>query len=395
MNGEVFDPVLFRKHFPGLDNLAYLACCSLPPASARLGEAMAAMLAAMSAPRLAWERFEAEVERLRVQTAALIGARADQVALLPDATTSAFQVASTLRWARQPRLVTSSAEFPGLAHVWLAQRPRGAQVVFVGDRDGTVCAEDYLAAIDARTGLVSVPMTTYRHGIRLPVAQIAAAAHDAGACVVTDAYQATGVEPVDVAALDVDYLITGYGKYLLGLPGIAALYVRQRADGSLWPQLTGWLGRRNPFAFDPHELDFPLDAGRLQLGTPAIPAIYAANAGLSLIGELDLAVVRQHVLSLTEGIVATLTAQGHRSVPQPDPATRGAHVALPHPDPGALSAFLTERNVLISPRGEVARLSVHAFSTRLDVLAACALIEQFDGSARPRRLSAQAGARHA
>jgi kynureninase len=80
-----------------------------------------------------------------------------------------------------------------------------------------------------------------------------------------------------------DYLVSGTMKYLLGLPGIAYLYVREGLTDDLQSQLTGFFGRANPLAFDPHVLDFPADARRYQVNIPTLPVAMAANAGLAMI----------------------------------------------------------------------------------------------------------------
>lgn len=370
------DVAAFRREFPGLARRVHLASCSLGARSARLDAAIGEMLDASAGPD-AWHAFEEQTDLVRHGAAALLGARTAQVALMPNASTGAYQVASTFRWQRRPRLITTVTEFPSIAHVWLAQRPLGAEVVFVGDaRTGTVCADDYLAAIDDRAALVSVPATTYRDGTRLPVAAIAAAAHAAGAKVIVDAYQAVGVEPVQVNALRCDYLIAGFSKYLLGLPGAAMLYARAPQDGDRDPQLTGWFGRVRPFAFD-QRLDFPPEARRFETGTPAVPAMYAATAGLSLIAQLNLNVVRQHVQDLVAYAAEQLRAQGETVRLSSNPNARGAHVPVLDRDPAALAAWLAARHITVSPRGEVMRLSVHAYTSRTDIDEVCVGIRAY------------------
>src|SRR5439155_26056805 len=83
-------------------------------------------------------------------------------------------------------------------------------------------------------------------------------------------------------------------KYLPALPGIASLYVGDGVTDDQPPQLTGFLGRSNPLAFDPTVLDFPDDARRYQVNMPTLPVALAANAGLGLIGELDIAEAARH-----------------------------------------------------------------------------------------------------
>ncbi|WP_324199153.1 aminotransferase class V-fold PLP-dependent enzyme [Nocardia amamiensis] len=332
-----------------------------------LDRAMAQMLAEMTVGA-AWQAFESQVSEARDRFAALIGARPDQVAMVPNASVGAYQVASTRNWETRSRIVTTTAEFPSIAHVWLAQRSRGAEVVYAAPTP-----ESYAALIDCTTRLVSVPLIGYQDAARLPVAEVVRTAHAAGAEVLVDAYQAVGVEPVDVGTLDCDFLVAGTSKYLLGLPGLAFLYTRspERVDHA--PRLTGWFGRVDPFAFDPRRLDFPASAARFETGTPAVPACYAANAGLRLIGKLDLATVHDHVRRLTEFAREQLAEQGEQ-VRAVAPMRRGAHIGLIDPDPSGLGHRLAERDIAVSPRGDVVRLSFHYYSDVDDVAALCAAL---------------------
>jgi selenocysteine lyase/cysteine desulfurase len=365
------NPADFRAAFPMLDRTVHLASCSLGARSINLDAALARMLDTMSngAP---WHDFEDEVTQARRRFADLIGADVDEIALVPNASVGAYQVASTLDYRDRPRIVTSDVEFPSIAHVWLAQRPRSAEVVY---------ADDIASAVDERTALVSIPAITYLDSTRMPVARAAQAAHAAGAKVFVDAYQAVGVEPVDVRALDCDYLVAGTMKYLLGLPGVAFLYVRGSLAGGRPPPLTGWFGRTDPFAFDPRSLDYPDHARRFETGTPPVPAIYAANAGLGLIAELDLAAARVHIGGLLDRAAALLREQGETLR---QPADRGAHLALLDENPAALAGHLAAGRIAVSPRGAVVRLSCHYYSNLDDVRAACEEIRQYRKTTRSR-----------
>lgn len=364
-------PADFRAEFPMLTRVVHLASCSLGARSTVLDAALGRMLDSMSAGPAAWSEFEQQAQGARERFAALIGAHPDQVAIVPNASVGAYQVASTLMLGCRDRVVTTAEEFPSIAHVWLAQRPRGTQVVF---------ADDYRAAVDKHTALVSVPLVTYQHGRLLPVPEVAELAHARGAKVFVDAYQAVGVLPVDVDELGCDYLVGGTCKYLLGLPGVAFLYVRDGVAGGLDPALTGWFGRVDPFAFDPRRLNFPTTARRFETGIPAVPALYAANAGMDLIAGLDLHDVRRHVTGLIEMATEQLTAQGEQ-VPEVA-AAHGAHIGLTDTDPQALAAWLAEHGIAVSPRGSVVRLSFHYYNDTHDVGLLCAALRQFRRSSR-------------
>jgi selenocysteine lyase/cysteine desulfurase len=364
-----------------LDRTVHLAGCSLAPRSTEMDAALARMLDAMAAGGLAWDAFEAEAGGLRDRYADLVGARPDEVALTPNATIGAYQAASDLLWDARPVIVTTRTEFPSVAHVWLAQAARGATVRFVEDAVGGGAEagptyEAYAAAVDGRTGLVSVPLVTYQDALRPPVTAIARLARAAGAAVFVDAYQGLGTQPVSVADLGADYLVGGNSKYLLGLPGTAFLYARSGRPHAADPTLTGWFGRRDPFAFDPARLDFPDGARRFETGTAPIPAVYAANAGLDLIAGLELAAVRSHVSALGEYVTGRLTGEGE-TVRVGEPDRRGAHVALAEPDGHALGAWMARHDITVSPRGNVVRLAPHFYSTIADMDAFCDLLKEY------------------
>lgn len=370
-------PEEFRSHFPICAEKAYLASCSQGALSDRVTAAMAEHMTSWRERGAPWAEWTEEVERARRSFARLIHASPDEVAVLGNASEGAFQAASTLGYAERARIVSCEAEFPSIGHVWLAQRPRGAEVAYAPERDGVVRAEDYESLVDERTALVSAPLVSYRNGARLPLAEVTKRARDVGARVFVDAYQGAGVLPVDVREIDCDYLVAGSLKYLLGAPGIAFLYVRGGLSDAHEPLLTGWFGRRDPFSFDPRTLDFPAAARRFETGTPSVPAAYAAVAGMSLIAELDPAAVARHVAGLTERLTGELGEDGVQLYSPTDPRLRGPQVAVVSDGPGALATFLAERGVVASPRGRAVRLSVHYYTDDSDLERARAALRTY------------------
>ncbi|MEV6339152.1 aminotransferase class V-fold PLP-dependent enzyme [Nocardia vinacea] len=335
-----------------------------------LDDALARMLEEMTLPGAAWEAFENQISVARNRFAAMIGARLDQVAIVPNASVGAYQVAATRSWRARPRIVTTTAEFPSIAHVWRAQRQCGAEVVDAGHT-----LDSFTACIDRTTRLVSVPLISYQHAVRLPVMEVVQAAHAAGAEVFVDAYQAVGVDPVDVVSLGCDFLVAGTSKYLLGLPGLAFLYARTPEYSDYLPTLTGWFGRVDPYAFNSFQLDFPASATRFETGTPAVPACYAAVAGLQLVGALDLGLVRNHVRRLGELAREQLSAQGERVCTVPA-ERRGAHIGIIDGDPAGLGRRLAGHDISVSPRQDVVRVSFHYYSNAEDITALCAALRE-------------------
>ncbi|ALG09556.1 aminotransferase class V-fold PLP-dependent enzyme [Kibdelosporangium phytohabitans] len=365
----------FRDNFPMLSGVVHLAACSQGALSGELQAALAELTAGMARQGAPWDAWMGEVAQARRRFAALIGAADDEVAMVPCASDGAYQVASTQDWSARPVVVTTDMEFPSIGHVWLAQAARGAQVVHVPERGATVDADELVAAIDERAALVSIPAASYRNGARMPVVAAVARAREAGAKVFVDAYQATGVLPVDVRELDCDYLVSGALKYMLGLPGVAFLYVRDGIADDVPPQLTGWFGRVDPFGFDPRTADFPANARRFETGTPAIPSVYAANAGMRLLSRVDVHEVGRHVTGLAASTAERLLGAGERLWLPESPI--GPQVALVDDNPDRLAAYLAERRIITAPRGAVLRLSYHYYNNESDVDALCSAIADY------------------
>ena len=371
------NPADFRRQFPALADTVHLASCSQGALSDQLTGELFEFQRTIREYGAPWDIWMAKVEQARAMFADLIGAQAHEIAVVPSASAGAYQIASTQAWGERSGLITTDLEFPSVAHVWLAQRGRGADVTHIADREGRIDPEHYAHALRDDTGLVSVPLVSYRNGFRFAVKEVAAQAHARGAKVFVDAYQGLGTEPVDVNDLDCDYLVCGALKYLLGISGIAFLYVRGGLVDEIDPPATGWFGRQNPFAFDPRALDYPATAHRFESGTPSIPSAYGAVAGLRLLAGLDHKAVRTYVTDLTGALSTELTAAGEILDSPSDDDRRGPQVALRDSDPDALSAYLKDRRIICSPRGDVLRLSFHYYNDASDVEAVVSAVADY------------------
>lgn len=367
-----------ERFFPGLVDRSYLASCSLSARSMVMSQSLTDMLDVMDGNALAWKNFESQVSETRTRLAHLINATPDEIALLPSASVCAYQVASTRNWQVRDRIIYLSEEFPSIAHVWHAQRARGADVTFVDmGRETADWEAALLQRLDEKTHFVSVPLVGYQDGRMFPVEAVIARAREVGALSFVDAYQALGIMPVDVKALGCDFLVGGSMKYLLGLPGLAFLYVRGGLVSDIAPQLTGWFGRGNPYAFRHDHLDFPNRASRYETGTPSVPSVYAANAGLRLLEQLDLVRVQAHVAGLVADTGRRLMGMGESLLNFVAGRRHGGVVALCDEDPARLAVFLEQYRITVSPRGPAVRLSFHYFNLRDDIERFCQALRQY------------------
>ena len=239
-------------------------------------------------------------EAARGSFARLVGAAPDEVAVTTSLSAGVAALASGLRFAApRHKVVTTDLEFPTMGQIWHAQEARGARVVHVPAADDGLVPLEALRARDRRGHAARRRVThvCYRNGALLDVDAVVRLAHERGALVLLDAYQAVGSLPVDVSALGVDFLAAGVLKYLLGSAGLAFFYCRRESSSGM-ADVDGLVRRRGLFEMDIHDYSPARDARRFQSGTPPIPSIYAGIAGIELMQEIGIADTRAHVRDL-------------------------------------------------------------------------------------------------
>ena len=369
-------PQEFRRLFPIFEERVYLNSCSQGALGRPVESALAEFTASWHEHGNPWELWCERMEELRAEFAGLINAEPDEVAVTFSVSSAVDAVASALDWGERPRVVTSDFDFPTMGHVWLAQRARGAEVVFARAEGDRLPPSAFEAVVDGRTQLVATSHVCYRNGFKADLRRLADLAHAHGALLLVDAFQSLGTEPVDVKALGVDLLTGGALKYLLGTPGVGFLYARRELAERLRPTSTGWFGQADPFAYDVHRLEYAPDARRFQSGSPPVPAVYAALAGIRLLRAVGLERIGAHVRALGSTLIAGLQARGLPAMTPPEDAARGPLVMLRTGDVPGLLAHLAGRGVLCSMRDGALRASFHYYNSDEDVAALLAVLDE-------------------
>lgn len=362
-----------RAHFPILLDKTYLYNCSQGALSDAVERGMEEYAQSWRTSSDPWSEWMQAYESLRGAFARFIHADADEVAIVTSASAGINPIANALRFGERNKVVMGEYEFPTMGHIWLAQRPRGAQVQFLDGVNNTVPAACYEAAIDDRTLIVPLSQVSFLNGFRSDVAAITRMAHEKGALVLLDGYQDCGTRPLDVKALDVDFFVTGTLKYLLGPSGLAFLYVRRDLIESLTPTLTSWIGQRDAFAFNTKQLDPAPAARRFEGGTPSIPNVYLARPALDLLTGLGLTEVAAQIERVAQAFLSGARDLGIAS--KTPSSTVGPLVVLRASDPAGILAKLTERGIVVSTRRDGVRFAFHVYNTMEDVETALSALE--------------------
>lgn len=180
------------------------------------------------------------VEDARGKTAALIGARPEEIFFTSSGTESNNFALKGLAQANSQKgnhIIVSQVEHFSVLHPVKSLEKSGFKVTSIApDRQGVIDPEAVKKAITKETVLVSIMHSNNEIGTLQPIEEIGAITREKGVLFHTDAVASVGWVPVDVKALGVDALsLSGHQFY--GPKGTAALFVRKGVR--IKPQIEG------------------------------------------------------------------------------------------------------------------------------------------------------------
>lgn len=374
----------FRARFPSLPKFVYLNSGSYGLLADTVADAFRDYLELRISYGADWGAWVGELEAVRACMARLLEVDADEVAITGSASAGLNSLASALDFGSgRDTVVVTDADFPTGAQIWHAQAPSGVKVVHVPENEaGLITAEAVVERINDRTALVALSHVCYRHGARLSdetIREICDVAHARGALVLLDSYQIVGTARIAPRELGVDVLVGGMLKYLLGTGGIGFLYVRGALIERLRPRTSGWFAQADINAMDIFRNDPSPTARRFEGGTPPVPSLAPARAGIELVLEIGIEAIEAQVRQVTRYALNQLRAAG---IPYGNPDRdehRGPLVSVPARDEGALVAALASRGIVTSNRDGRVRAGFHAYNNHADADAlVAALVDHRD-----------------
>jgi len=362
--------------------VAYLNCAYMSPLLRAAREAGERAVARKSRP---WEitppDFFRDAEVLRERFAALLGATADDIAVVPSASYGMAVAAANLPLRAGQRVILLDEEFPSVIYTWLERaRDCGAQAVLLPRPTDDDWTSVVLEAIDERTAVAALPVCHWTDGALLDLERVAARLREVGAALTVDATQSLGVMPFDLASVDPDFLAAAAYKWLLGPYTVSFLYVApRRQDGR--PIEHNWITREGSEDFaglTRYQDRYQAGARRYDMGEVSNFALLpVAGAGLAQILDWGIERAYASVSGLAARLAAGAAELGFQAVPADRRAGHYLGLRAAGGLPPELSRRLAAAGVYVSVRGSALRVTPHLYNDQEDV-------ERFFTALRPR-----------
>lgn len=307
--------------FPVLGRVAFFNHAGVAPIPRAAADAMRTYAAQAESSAYLAAGWYADVDRLRATMASMINATPQEIAFVKNTSEGISIVANGIDWQWGDRIVTTQVEYPANIYPWMeVVRGRGCNLVMVPeetDANGArhVPLDKILEeAAHPKTKLVALSHVEYASGQRHDIARIGeyCRKHDKFLCV--DGIQALGVLPVDVQAMNIDFLAADGHKWLLGPEGAGIFYCRRALIERTRPLMVGWMNVIDALDYGKYDYTLRPDAGRFECGSHNVAGLLALKASAELLLSVGIGRVAQRVRELTDRLIAGLARKGYAIV---------------------------------------------------------------------------------
>lgn len=369
-----------RHLFSIPDDVHYINCAYMSPLLKKVEAAGVAGVRSKAAPwEIDVEQFYEPSEKLRRLVGQLVNALPDQVAVIPAVSYGAAIAVNATPLRSGQNVVLPAEEFPSDVYAWRERcRAFGATVRTVArpkrtEGQGAAWNERLLDAIDTNTAAVTVSSAHWTDGTLFDLATIGARAREVGAVFIVDGTQSVGALPFDFSSVCPDFLLCAGYKWLMGPYSLGVAVIGERFLDAA-PLEHNWIARENSQDFAnlvSYRDEFQAGARRFDVGERSNFVLTPMfTAGLMQVLEWTPASVQEYCTRLGRQLESLLDGSPYRVNTTSE---RAAHLMgirnLDGADSRQIQLELKRRNVHVSVRGDVVRVSPHMYNEGADISA--------------------------
>ncbi|MFY8326624.1 aminotransferase class V-fold PLP-dependent enzyme [Pseudoalteromonas sp. ZZD1] len=263
------------------------------------------------------------------------------------------------------RVLMAQSDFPSMGFVMQKALAADAQIDYIPSELDLTDINVWQQYIKSDTDLVFISHAYSNTGQQAPVSDITQLCKRNNCLSLVDVAQSAGVLALDLATVEVDFMIGSSVKWLCSGPGAAYLWISEAQLELCQPTDVGWFSHQNPFEFDINHFDYNATALRFWGGTPSIAPYVIAGHSIAYFAKLGAAFVREHNLKLLAQLNLALSEyQVSPSSAQASSGTAILHFAQQQTD---VMHALTAANISVDERAYGIRVSPHIYNDEKDI----------------------------
>ncbi len=359
----MIDWLAVRNQFPVTRNSVYLNTAAAGPLAQSTAAAGALYYEQMMQDGdTHWDEWLEKREQVRAQVARFINAEPDEIGFTTNTSSGMNVIIDALE--NHGEVVSCDLEFPVTIIPWMHRR---IPVHIVKSDAGVVRPDDLRAAMNTRTGIISLSYVQFSNGFRANLEEIASI--KGGHALVVNASQAAGVFEIDVKRMGVDALCATGHKWMLSGYGSGFVYLGRELQAASRPRSIGWLSVQDPYGLRNDEVHLRHDlSARAELGCPHFAGIFALGASIEMMHSHGMSHIQARALELSRRLTSRLSEAGWKVLsPLQDEQYRSAETLVAAENPTSLVNALAKEKVFVTEKPQGFRIATDFFNNEEDI----------------------------
>lgn len=309
-----------------------------------------------------------EAKELRKTCGLLLNADADDITITSNTTHGINIFANGVKLdPKNNNVAMLDSEFPAVVYPWLNQEKLGKANVMLIPSDKGYANESAIkrALMDYNIKVFTISYVQflgYRHNIK----SISDFCRKHDIMLAVDAIQATGVCPIDVQEMGIDFLSTGNQKWLMSPSGLGFTYISKKYRELISPTYVGTTNVNYDFDnFLNYKLDFKSDGSVYENSTLNTLGMIGTNEVIRFFLELGIENIFNHILSIQDKLIELLDRSKYRIESELSPKHRSNILIFSYVDISRnkeIQKALESKKIYIALREGYLRVSPHIYN---------------------------------
>lgn len=318
------------RQFPVAGEQIFLAHAAVTALPACAAQAMIDYVQASTRNHQEFGTALSDLARIRQNSATLIGAQPEEIALLGPTALGLSLFANGIEWKEGDEILCYQDDYPSNVYPWTNLIRRGVKIRFLQPEiPGQITPELVAAAITPKTRLAALASCNFLTGWRIDIESIGQLLRKRGVLFSLDAIQTLGAFPTQVQ--HVDFLSADAHKWLLGPLAIGIVFVRKERFQECRPTLLGAWNVHSPDFITQDAIQFDATARRYEPGVLNMVGISGMDASLQMILSRGIPTLSTAILAVRDYLQGLLEELGFEFLSPKTSPWRSGILTCRHP----------------------------------------------------------------